>query len=60
MTPIPGEKTNSLDLIRANREPSLLTGTTKEFVTGSKTNLISEAKILNIPFKVSIEFAIKF
>lgn len=32
---------NSLNLIRANREPSLLTGTTKEFVTGSENNLIS-------------------
>lgn len=41
MTPIPGEKMNLLNLIRANREPSLLTGTTKEFVMGSKTNLIS-------------------
>lgn len=40
MTPIPGEKMNLLNLIRANREPSLLTGTTKEFVTGSETNLI--------------------
>lgn len=37
----PGEKMNLLNLIRANREPSVLTGTTKEFVTGSKTNLIS-------------------
>lgn len=41
MTPLPGEKINFPNLIRANGEPSLLTGTTKEFVTGSKTNLIS-------------------
>lgn len=40
-TPLPGEEMNLLNLIRANWEPSLLTVTTKEFVTGSKTNQIS-------------------
>lgn len=40
MTPIPGEKINSPNLIRANREPSVLTGSTKEFVTGSTPNQI--------------------
>lgn len=46
---------NLLNLIRANREPSLLTGTTKEFVTGSKNNLISWATHLtcvNLPYLI--------
>lgn len=53
MSPIPGEKMNSPNLIRANREPSLLTGSNKEFVTGSKTNLIFQTTHLtceNIPY----------
>lgn len=36
---------NSPNLIRANGEPSLLTGTTKEFVTGSENNLISQTTL---------------
>lgn len=49
---------NLLNLIRANREPSLLTGTTKEFATGSKTNLISQTTHLtceNLPILDFIE-----
>ena len=54
----PGEKMNLLDLIRATREPSVLTGTTKEFVTGSKTNLISPNNTLDLRKARILDFLI--